>query len=273
MKSLARLATPGLLSLFCLAAYPACVVNSSQSGDDEKLAEDASALTTSSSQSTGLSQVVLSPIEADDVKTSEAAAEAVEKKPITGLSPEGCVTKTRTGAKVHTEFNGCTGPFGLVSIKGGIDVTFSSSAAGSLHAEFESTEGLTIQNRPVEYSATADFSINGTERNLTWEGSWTSENVAGAPITYTSEGDLTVDLATSCVTFSGEASGSVAGRGLTITIDDLKGCPTECPSGKITATGEATGASVSLSFDGSNKAAVTGPRGGTFTVQLFCSDK
>jgi hypothetical protein len=274
MKTLARLASLGLLSLFCLAASNGCVLgNSSGDSDDDdgQLAEDAAALTAGSTQSTGLGQVLLSPIQTDDAKAAEAAALAVETKPITGLSPEGCATKTRTGDKVHIEFNSCTGPFGLVRIKGGIDVTISVAANG-LHAELKSSAGLTLQDRPVDYSATVDVTVDGTERRLTWSGSWASETLTGLPFEHSSEGDLSVDLATACVTFSGEASGSVGTRGLNLTIDDLAVCPTKCPaSGTITASGKESGISVSVEFDGSSSAAVTGPNGRTFKVPLACS--
>src|SRR6185436_20731534 len=161
--------------------------------------------TAGSSQSAGLGQVLLSPIQAADAKAAADAAQAVETKPITGLSPEGCATKTRDGDNVHVEFNSCTGPFGLVRLKGGIDVTFSVAPDGALHATLKS-ESLTLQDRPVTYNATADVTVDGTERNLTWSGKWTSETLAGAPVEHSSSGDLTVDLATSCVSFTGQAS-------------------------------------------------------------------
>lgn len=271
MKSLSRLASLGLLSLFGLAAFPACKVSSSgDNGDDGQLANDAAALTSGGSQSTGLGQVLLSPVQPEDAKAADVAAKAVETRPITGLLPEGCATKTRTGETVHVEFKGCTGPFGLVRINGGVDMTFSITPAG-LHAEFESSKGLTLQERPVEYSATVDLTMEGTKRELTWSGSWNTETLTGLPLKYSSEGDLTVDLANLCVTFTGEASGSIGERGLEISIDELAACPTKCPSGSITATGKASGASISVEFDGSKNAEVTGPKGNTFKVPLVCS--
>jgi hypothetical protein len=248
---------------------------SADNGDDGQLASDAAALTSGSTQSASLGEVLLSPVQAEDMTATDIAAqaaEAVEMKPITGLSPEGCATKTRDGNAVHVLFDNCTGPAGLLHVKGGIDVTFSNTAAGGLHADFKGVEGLTVQDRPVTYSAKADLTAEGTERTLTWSGKWASETAAGAPIEHSSSGDLTVDLATSCVTFTGEASGSIDKRGIDLTIDDLKACPATCPaSGTITAVGKASGMSVSVSFDGSTKASVTGPKGHTFSVPLGCN--
>lgn len=63
---------------------------------------------------------------------------------------------------------------------------------------------------------------------------------------------------------------SIQKRGIELTIDDLQACASACPaSGTITAT--ASGMSVSVKFNGSAKATVTGPKGRTFTVPLSCS--
>jgi hypothetical protein len=281
MKSLlTRLATPALFSLLCLAAAPGCTVlggtktgdNTADNGDDTQLAQDAAALTAGSSQSAGLGQVLLSPIQAEDMSAADVAAQAVETRPITGLSPEGCATKTRDGDKVHVEFNSCTGPYGLVRLDGGVDVTFSVTATGGLHADLKSVDDLTLQDRPLTYSATADLTASGTERTLVWAGQWNTETLAGAPVEHSSSGELTVDLATSCVAFTGKASGSIDERGIDLTIDDLNACPAVCPaSGTITATGKVSKTSVSVTFDGSAKAAVTGPKGNTFSVALSCT--
>lgn len=283
MKSLlTRLAPPVLFGLLGLAAVPGCTFGGSSNdgkgadnGDEGQLASDAAALTSGSTQSASLGEVLLSPVQAEDMTATDVAAqaaEAVEAKPITGLSPEGCATKTRDGNVVHVAFNDCTGPSGLVHVKGGIDVTFSATAAGALHADFESVDGLSVQGRPVTYSATAELAADGTKRTLTWSGTWSSETAAGASIEHSSSGDLTVDLVTACITFNGEASGSIDKRGIDLTIDDLNACPAVCPAtGTITAVGKASGMSVSVTFDGTAKASVIGPKGNKFTVPLACS--
>src|SRR5829696_2496617 len=99
MKSLSPFASYGLFSLLCLAALPGCLAGGAQQEDAEQLAKDTAALTGTGSQSSGLGEVVLSPVAPEDMMAATAdvaAAQAVETKPITGLFPEGCAVKTRT---------------------------------------------------------------------------------------------------------------------------------------------------------------------------------
>jgi hypothetical protein len=43
-----------------------------------------------------------------------------------------------------------------------------------------------------------------------------------------------------------------------------------CPSGEIKHENVASGRTISVSFDGSNEATITGPKGGTVQVPLVC---
>jgi hypothetical protein len=53
--------------------------------------------------------------------------------------------------------------------------------------------------------------------------------------------------------------------------DGFAVCPGKCPTGTITSTGKLSGRSITVAFDGTAQAAVTGPRGRTFKVPLICA--
>jgi hypothetical protein len=240
-----------------------------------QVAADGVQATSASSQSISLTNVVF-----DGVTVTDPGKAAAELAMPTALWPAGCVTRAKDPTNpdmVHVTFTDCTGPFGLVHIDGQEVVTLSPGAAGALHVAITG-ENLTANGRPVTFSASADVTFpTPTARSVVWQGSWTHVDDAGDTVSHTSDLQIAVDLAAECRTSNGSATTTVASRQVDTTITDYMLCRdpangTEgCPSGTVTHIGRPSGRTVTVEFDDSSIAEVTGPRGNTFPVDLVCT--
>jgi hypothetical protein len=242
--------------------------------DEEQLAADGTEAMTASSQSTHLGNIVFQSVSVAD---PQMAAQQLAGQ--TALWPAGCVTRAKDPANplvVHVTFSDCTGPFGLVHLNGEELVTLSPGEGGALHVVMSSVN-LTANGKPINHSATADVTFAGDMRNVAWQGSWDRTNDKGVTVQHTSDLTIAVDTAAGCSTANGTAQTSVGARGVDTTITGYKLCrdattgEVGCPTGTVTHTGKVSGKTVTISFDGSDMAEVTGPAGATFEVPLVCS--
>ena len=207
-----------------------------------------------------------------------AAADAV-----VGAPEEAVDGKCRTRAKDPNDPNtviitltNCKGRFGRHSVSGTEIVHFTSGGADTLHAEFASQD-LTIDGHAATHSATADVTFTADARHIVWKGGFNTTTEKGEAVVHSSDLTIDVDKATRCRTRSGTAETSVGERGVSTSFEDFKVCrradgDAACPSGSVTHTRKATGRSVTVDFDGSSTATVTGPNGGTFELQLSCGN-
>ena len=106
-------------------------------------------------------------------------------------------------------------------------------------------------------------------------GAWTRVNDRGDTVSHTSALTTVVDTRADCRTTSGTAQTNVGRREIDSTIADYKICrrvdgSDTCPSGEVTHQRKISGDTVTIAFDGSNEAEVTGPKGNTVQVQLVC---
>jgi hypothetical protein len=241
--------------------------------DTQQLASDGNDASASAAQSTHLGNIVFTSVtSADPAKASDEVAGGP-----TALWPAGCLTREKDKTNphvVHLTFKECTGPFGLVHLTGEETVTFGKTPDGKLTASFTS-ENLMANGKPVQHSATADITVNGAERDVDWQGAWTRQNAKGETVSHTSQLTIKVDTGTHCRVENGTAVTDVASREVDTKYENVKLCPntegTEgCPSGTVTHTGKKSGKTVTVEFDGSAQAAVTGPGGQTFHVPLVC---
>lgn len=240
----------------------------------QQLAVDGAAELESSGQATHMGNIVFAAVTSPD----PAKASGELAGPPSKLWPSGCLTRAKDQTNpnvVHLTFKDCTGPFGLVHLNGEEIVTFDKTGAGTLTASFAS-QNLTANGHPITHSATAEITFSGTERNVDWKGAWTRVNGKGDTVAHTSALTIKVDTTTHCRVENGTAKTTVAERELDTTIDNLKLCPNDagdkgCPSGKVTHTAKKSGKTVTVEFDGSAQASVTGPGGKTFEVPLVCT--
>jgi hypothetical protein len=240
--------------------------------ESQQLAADGNESSAASAQSTNIGNLVFASVTKQD---PAAAATDVASAP--KLWPSGCVTRVKDAQNpllVHITFAECTGPFGLVHLTGGEDVTFSKSPAGMLHADFQSVN-LTANGKPVTHTASADIIVMGNDRQIDWNGHWQRVNERGDEIQHDSQLTILVDVLAGCRTANGTATTAVATREVGTTVKDYEVCRNAatgvdgCPTGVVTHTHKATGKTVTIDFDGSTEATVNAV-GKTFELPLIC---
>jgi hypothetical protein len=208
--------------------------------------------------------------------TAEDAVQEAADRPVVGLYPATCVTKNPDGDDLHVQYDGCTGVFGKADISGGIDAHVEVTGECQLFADITDTGDLTNHGQPFDYSATADVVVSEGMRDVDWRASWSGLTKKGRTIEQTSEFNVLVDDASSCRDISGAAEGIVDGEyPYEITIANLSICPEACPSkGTVVAQwqGFRKEREVTIDFDGSDVAVVTGWSGRTFDVPMVCGD-
>lgn len=240
----------------------------------QQLAVDGADETVSSGQSTHFGDIVFAAVTSPE--PAQASGELAGSP--TKLWPPSCLTRVKDKTNpnvVHLTFKDCTGPFGLVHLNGEEIVTFDKTGTDTLTASFAS-QNLTANGHPITHSATADITFSAAERDVAWEGAWTRVNAKGDTVAHTSKLTINVDATTHCRVESGTAKTTVVDREIDTTIENLRLCPNAagdkgCPSGKVTHTGKKSGKTVTVEFDGSAQASVTGPGGKTFDVPLVCT--
>jgi len=209
------------------------------------------------------------------VDPEAVAAEAAAKPPV-GLYPESCVTKTASGNTVHSEFAECTGAFGRVHLNGGLDAILEPADECGIHAELVDAGDLTANGRPLDYEASAYMKFREGYRDVDWQAHFSGTTKRGRSIRQSSKLAIEVEEATSCLTLNGDIDGRVGKRvDYSASIEGLSVCPDACPSsGVVRATleGRLRDRTLTLRFDGSNVAHVTGWTGREFDVDMVCDE-
>lgn len=257
----------------CVALAIGCSAKSSTDSGSDPDGSDSTEASASAAQEGRIQEMLFSNV--SSVNPEDAAAGAAQQ-----WWPAGCATRQRDATNksvVHITLNDCTGPFGLVKHSGEITVTFSKSASGGLHAEATSSN-MTVNGKPVTYAASADITIDTTAKTITVNanGAWTRVNGKGETVSHTRQGTNVIDLVKKCRDWNGTAVTKVGSREVDSTAKDYTICRkadgTEgCPSGEITHTHKSSGRTVTVDFDGSDEAKITGPKGNSVEVQLVCA--
>ncbi len=210
----------------------------------------------------------------DDCQLS--AAEAVKEaaaRPSVGLYPSSCVDKTADGDRLHAEFNGCTGAFGKVKLNGGVDAVVSLAGDCRLHADVVDSGDLTANGEPFDYEATAEIEVLEGARAVEWKAHWFGTTPRGRDIEQRSDLDVLVDHASSCIDLAGTLDGTIGKIDYGVTIKGLSICPDACPaSGTVDAYWKRFRRErhITIEFDGSDLAQVTGWTGREFEVEMVC---
>ena len=258
----------GLLTLVLAAPLSGCGRDA-----EEEFAEAvvASSLQTEQNEKAGV--VIVDTVRNECVDDPATTAAAVAERPPVGIYPDDCVSKSAEGANLHVDFAGCTGPFGRVALAGGVDATFAVTGECQLHVDVEDSGNLTANGRDLDYQATADVVLRPNERDVTWHASFETTNRNDATVRQSSDLDVVVDLGTDCRDIVGALRGQVGDRRYQATIESLVICPERCPGpGRVEAQieGEQRDRTLTVRFDGSNRAQVTGWSGREFEVDLVC---
>jgi hypothetical protein len=212
----------------------------------------------------------------DDGCLDDAAFVAAEaaSHPSAGLYPQGCLKKTADGTELHAEFDSCTGPFGRVTLVGGMDATFQAVPGCKVHADVNDSGDFTANEQPLDYSAGADISFADGTWDVAWNAHWTGTTRRGRTVEQTSWLQVQIDDASSCRAVDGTTQGHVDEWEFSTKISGLKLCPDACPAaGSVEGTlqGKLRDRTMRVDFDGSNVAKVTGWSGSEFDVEMVCS--
>lgn len=265
-----------LVQVSCLSVALIALVSLAGCAQDED-EEVASASVTSAlqaSQNGGLTHDIIDVPAESALDPMKVAAAFATRKPA-GISPEGCMTRTQTGASVHLVFAGCTGPFGKVRLDGAADVTFKLDEERRLVADLIGTK-LRANDRPLQYKAQAIIRSEGDVRDVTWHAEASGQTKRGKDYSRSTDLAFRVDTVKRCLEGSGSARGTVAGFNLDITVDALAVCERACPKqGSVEATlagPRGRERSMSVTFDGSDQAHVKTSKGKTLDIAMACDE-
>ncbi|HSO34914.1 MAG TPA: hypothetical protein VLT33_20435 [Labilithrix sp.] len=204
----------------------------------------------------------------------ELAAQTVADRPLRGLHPAGCATKTREANVITLKLDGCSGPFGKVTLRGSLSATFTRAEGDVLHVAIASSDDLTANDRPMTYAAQADVRYEGAQRFVTWHGASSGTTKRGKSFERTTDLSIVADVDTKCATIDGVSKGSVGQLEVNATIEGFNACKDSCPRGglaRATVRGpRGKEKSLDVRFDGSDHAKVKGFSGRSFDVVLDC---
>jgi hypothetical protein len=187
--------------------------------------------------------------------------------------PRGCVTPTSNEAE-HTvtyAFNKCTGPYALLNITGEVKVTYRLDG-NTLHLDLAATD-LEVNQATVDWAATADITADGLKRDMKWHATLSGKTRRGRDFNRTNDVRLQWTVGEPCFALQGTSTGNVRTRNLKTEIENFRRCRGSCPEagGVIRVTNLANNATVTISFDGSNRATILTPKKETLSLPLFCN--
>jgi hypothetical protein len=163
-----------------------------------------------------------------------------------------------------------------VRLNGGLDAILEPADECGLHAEIVDSGDLEANGRPLDYEASAQVKFREGFRDVDWRARFSGTTKRGRSIRQSSKLTVEVEEATSCRTLSGDIDGRVGKRiDYSANIDALAVCPDACPSAGVvhaTLEGRLRDRTLTVRFDGSNVAHVTGWTGREFDVDLTCGE-
>lgn len=268
-------------SLFVMATLAATLVGCQGGGvsvdaTTQLLSSDGEAAVSSNDASTvSLTDATFDAAASADPAAAASALAAAPPAPVDGK----CRSRAIDPSDPHTviiTLTDCTGRFGKHHVSGQEIVHFTLGDNGVLHADFHS-EGLTFDGRPATHTASADITFDGAGRHVAWQGSFDSTSDGGEALAHTSDLTIDVDTVAHCRTRNGTAKTTIGGREIDSSIQDLRTCrdadgDAGCPTGEVVHTREPSGKVVTVSFDGTDQATITTPRGVTFEAPLTCHE-
>lgn len=241
-----------------------------QDGSDTSFVEsDSQLLTTSlvggSNSSLGLADVGSSELHFDGIGDGAKAL----------FFPRGCLTVTDDSANsiATYEFNGCSSLIGLAKIKGEVKVHYTFDATKNTLTLDLTGSNLTVNRATVDWHATATITANGSARSLHWVAQLSGTTARGRDFSRTNDKTVAWTVGDKCFTLNGTAEGRIKDRDVKTDIKNYRRCGAACPEadGSITITNVMTGASVSLTFDGTANATLTTSKGASTSIPLTCA--
>lgn len=250
------------LSLTSTLALGGCGrLGTSSSGDGDVAADSAdtadltSALTATTTDGVDVS-----------VASSATIATNAEAKAKSFFQPSGCLTTQVSGTQVTYSFNGCTGPYGLVNLKGTVSGTYVATGTGTATVTLKGTN-LTANSTTLGLDATVTLTNSGGSRSATVNSKTTATTQRGRSVEHSGSYVTTWDG--SCITLSGSFSTRVGLVAWSTAIANYKRCQSSCPqSGTVAIT--AGMETYTIAFSGGTTAQLSSTKGDTATVPLYC---
>ena len=215
---------------------------------------------------------------------SDLTAQALGDAATSYYQPAGCLVVTDdTAASTATyAFHDCTGPHGLVTVDGTINVAYSAPSSTELKLSFSITEPFTItgvKGRQAildTWAATADITASGADlatRTLDWSGRLVGQTRRGVAFDHSSSWELSWTLGGDCLGESGTSSGTAGKLAVTTTVKDFQVCDDSCPAAgsEITVADSTNHLSYDVTY-GTDTATYTGPLGKKYSYEPLCAE-
>ena len=186
--------------------------------------------------------------------------------------PRDCLQVTHDAATrtATYTFTRCVGPNGLRAVTGEVKAVYRAEP-GKLHLEL-STTGLSVNRATTDWHATADISVDGARRAMTWRAQLSGTTARGRTLERTTEHTIRWTLGEACFELEGTSEGQISARQVRTEITSFRRCRRECPDagGKIAVTNVTRNERYELRYDGTNRATFIAPDGSEHSVPLLC---
>jgi hypothetical protein len=184
------------------------------------------------------------------------------------LLPAGCLTVSVSGATVTYVFNNCTGPRGLVHLTGTVVVDYLVDLAG-IHAHATATN-FSVNQSTISIDSTATYSLSTSGKMLAVQTKGTGTGPLGN--SFSRMGNYTITWTATCFTLNGSWSTTTDLGTRSTQVTNFTRCVGTCPAngGSIAHTYR-TGATLTITFDGSDVAHWTTSTGLSGTINLPCT--
>lgn len=245
-------------------------VTGCKASNDTASAGEALDSTKTASVEAALVVPALEPVGTD--ATPEEAAEAASSHAETFFQPAGCVTATANRTVLTYEFEGCTGPYGLVEVNGTLVVTYKPGAGG---IEYEArSEGLRVNDAVLDIHKSGVYTRDGDDRRVDVTTESSGVGPRGTHLSRNGTYTFQWNEADDCIALDGEWMTTVGAIRWTTRVNGYAQCDNECPAAGGSIEWESERASLTVTTDGSNVASWSydGRRDRSGTVELLCGE-
>jgi len=188
-------------------------------------------------------------------------------------SPAGCLVVTDDAVKKQATyaFDGCSGPYGLVTITGTVLVDYTTKGANELDLSFTATN-IQINKATIDWSATAAITVSGNDYTMVWDGKLSGTTAKGREFDRTNHKEYAWSVGVKCLSVKGSSDGTVTGHELKTDVINFSKCADACPAAgsEIKITDVTANKVYDLTY-GDNTATYTGPLGHSISYKPPCA--
>lgn len=194
------------------------------------------------------------------------------------FTPDTCIQAVAAGNTVTWTLDNCSGPYGLAKVSGVANLVWSIPAADSVGVSMTAAN-LKVNDATLAVNVTGEIR-NGPSNSREYTLSSTGGGVTKNNLAVTRTGSFGMKATGSCITLDGNWTTTV-GESLWVTaITGFQRCEDACPKagtvvwtgGDAADEGASEGRAVTITFDGSDKAAWATASGRVGRARLACGD-